>query len=73
MKVIIHEFTSKFFSKFGIRDPLNLANWSKWYSETCASKIGKIQWVPDPNFGERIAVELMDNNVEVLSNNLSHI
>ena len=31
---IIHEFTSNFFSKFGIRDPLSFANWSKWYSET---------------------------------------
>ena len=31
---MIHEFTSKFFSKFGIRDPLNFDDGSKLYSET---------------------------------------
>ena len=32
--IYIDEFNSNFFSKVGIRDPLNFANGSKWYSET---------------------------------------
>ena len=34
LTIIIQEFTSKFLSKFGIRDPLNFANMSKWNSKT---------------------------------------
>ena len=30
---MIHEFTSIFFSKLGIRNPLCFDNWSKWHSE----------------------------------------
>ena len=56
--------------EYGIRDPLNF-NSTHFGIPFCP--IGKIQWVPDPKFGEKIAVELMDNKVEVLSNNLSHI
>ena len=56
--------------KYGIRDPLNFASTRFGIP---FRPIGKIQWVPDPKFGERIAVELMDNKVEVPSNNLSHI
>ena len=34
MHLLMHEFTSDFFSEFGIRDQLNLVNRSKWYFET---------------------------------------
>ena len=35
--------------------------------------VGKIQWVPDPKFGEIFADELIDNKVDVSSIILSNI